>query len=69
MQLASADEKVKRGQYLVEGPGHCGECTRPAMHWAASRRQVAGGRPGPEGKGSIPNITPGSKKVGQLERG
>lgn len=24
-----ADERVVRGQYLVEGPGHCGECHTP----------------------------------------
>src|SRR5690606_13909542 len=27
--LANADEAVRRGQYLVEGPGHCGECHTP----------------------------------------
>eukprot|EP00913_Durusdinium_trenchii_P021380 g20093.t1 len=58
--LATADDKVKRGQYLVEGPGHCGECHTPrnALGGFESDRWLAGG-PNPEGKGTIPNITPG----------
>jgi len=53
------DALVERGRYLVEGPGHCGECHTP--------RDIAGGikptawlsgAPNPEGKGIIPNITP-----------
>ncbi|MGO7859791.1 diacylglycerol kinase, partial [Rhizobium ruizarguesonis] len=27
--LAKSEDKIKRGQYLVEGPGHCGECHTP----------------------------------------
>ncbi|SMD19136.1 cytochrome c [Rhizobium sp. RU36D] len=63
--LASADDKVKRGQYLVEGPGHCGECHTPrdALGGFKSGQWLAGG-PNPEGEGSIPNITPGSKSMG-----
>jgi mono/diheme cytochrome c family protein len=60
VELASADDKVKRGQYLVEGPGHCGECHTPrdALGGFKSDSWLAGG-PNPEGKGSIPDITPG----------
>ena len=60
VQLASADDKVKRGQFLVEGPGHCGECHTPrdAMGGFLPGKWLAGG-PNPEGKGTIPNITPG----------
>ena len=60
--LASADDKVKRGQYLVEGPGHCGECHTPrdALGGLKADLWLAGG-PNPEGKGSIPNITSGGK--------
>jgi mono/diheme cytochrome c family protein len=62
--LASADDRVSRGQYLVEGPGHCGECHSPrdslggfvADQWLA-------GAPNPDGPGVIPNITPGGKNV------
>jgi mono/diheme cytochrome c family protein len=60
VQLASADEKVQRGQFLVEGPGHCGECHTPrnALGGLKGDLWLAGG-PNPEGKGTIPNITPG----------
>jgi mono/diheme cytochrome c family protein len=59
IELAGADGLAERGRYLVEGPGHCGECHTP--------RDIAGGvkpaawlsgAPNPEGKGIIPNITP-----------
>lgn len=58
--LASADETVKRGQYLVEGPGHCGECHTPrdGLGGFLKGRWLAGA-PSPEGEGRIPNITPG----------
>ncbi|MHB0952889.1 MAG: c-type cytochrome [Allorhizobium sp.] len=63
--LAGADDKVKRGQYLAEGPGHCGECHTPrnALGGFQSGKWLAGG-PNPEGQGTIPNITPGSKTMG-----
>ena len=62
--LADASDEVKRGQYLVEGPGHCGECHTPrnALGGFKSGMWLAGG-PNPEGKGTIPNITPGSKDI------
>ena len=51
---------VQRGQYLVEGPGHCGEChtSRDVMGGLKKSLWLAGA-PNPEGKGTIPNITPG----------
>lgn len=60
VELASADERVRRGQYLVEGPGHCGECHTPrnALGGFEAGRWLAGG-PNPEGQGTIPDITPG----------
>lgn len=56
---ASADAKVERGRYLVEGPGHCGECHTPRgpLGGLDAGRWLAGG-PAPEGRGWIPNITP-----------
>lgn len=65
VELADASEMVKRGQYLVEGPGHCGECHTPrnALGGFETGRWLAGG-PNPEGEGTIPNITPGSKTMG-----
>ena len=51
---------LKRGQYLVEGPGHCGEChTSRDMLGGLKTSLWLAGAPNPEGKGTIPNITPG----------
>ncbi|MGV8936103.1 MAG: c-type cytochrome [Allorhizobium sp.] len=63
--IANADAQVQRGQYLVEGPGHCGECHTPrnALGGFKADAWLAGG-PNPEGQGIIPNITPGGKAVG-----
>ncbi len=60
LDLAGADDSVRRGQYLVEGPGHCGEC-HTARDWIGGLKKalwLAGAR-NPEGPGRIPNITPG----------
>jgi mono/diheme cytochrome c family protein len=61
----AADAKLVRGQYLVEGPGHCGECHTPrnALGGFEPGRWLAGA-PNPEGEGRIPDITPGSKSIG-----
>ncbi|TPP10121.1 cytochrome c [Rhizobium glycinendophyticum] len=69
-ELTDASDLVKRGQYLVEGPGHCGECHTPrdALGGFKSGQWLAGG-PNPEGKGAIPNITPGSKSIGSWSAG
>ena len=50
---------INRGGYLVEGPGHCGECHTPRnlMGGSNASKHLAGG-PAPEGIGWIPNITP-----------
>ncbi|TDH38812.1 c-type cytochrome [Pseudohoeflea suaedae] len=64
VELANADDQLSRGQYLVEGPGHCGECHTPrnllgglkAAEWLA-------GAPNPEGEGIVPNITPGGPDI------
>ncbi len=64
---ANASDELNRGAYLVEGPGHCGECHTP-RNIAGGKdesRKLAGG-PAPEGEGFIPNITPHpSTNVGQ----
>jgi mono/diheme cytochrome c family protein len=56
---ASDDPVAARGQYLVEGPGHCGECHTPrnALGGSDFSRWLGGG-PNPDGPGRIPNITP-----------
>ena len=63
--IDEADEKLVRGRYLVEGPGHCGECHTPrnAIGGLNLSRWLAGG-PSPEGKGKIPNITPHKTGIG-----
>lgn len=56
---ADASEEVRRGQYLVEGPGHCGECHTPrnAIGGLDKARWLSGAK-NPDGEGTIPNITP-----------
>jgi mono/diheme cytochrome c family protein len=51
--------KLNRGAYLVEGPGHCGECHSPRnlLGGVIAGKRFSGG-PVPEGKGIVPNITP-----------
>jgi len=48
----------RRGEYLVNGPGHCAECHSPrnALGGIVASQRFAGG-PNLEGEGSMPNIT------------
>ncbi len=49
----------ERGRYLVEGPGHCGEChTARDLAGGLELANWLGGAPAPTGEGTIPNITP-----------
>ncbi len=59
LEIENPSLEVARGQYLVEGPGHCGECHTPRnlIGGIDYDRWLAGG-PAPEGKEFIPNITP-----------
>ena len=60
-----ADPKVLRGQYLVEGPGHCGECHTPRDFGGGhDKSQWLAGAPSMEGSGRIPNITPSKDGIG-----
>ena len=63
--LDDPSPQVARGQYLVEGPGHCGECHTPRDFTGGldTSRWLAGG-PSMEGPGRIPNITPSSDGIG-----
>jgi mono/diheme cytochrome c family protein len=46
------------GRYLVEGPGHCGECHTPRNLLGAMERSLKlAGAPAPDGKGNAPNLT------------
>lgn len=48
------------GRYLVEGPGHCGEChTRRDRAGGTVTKQWLAGAPAAAGTGVVPNITPG----------
>lgn len=59
LTIPNAPAHVQRGQYLVEGPGHCGECHTSRDFMGGLRKaQWLAGAPNPEGKGNIPNITP-----------
>ncbi len=55
----SKSDSWNRGNYLVNGPGHCGECHSPrnALGAVDSARALSGTRDGPDGK-PVPNITP-----------
>lgn len=56
---AEASPQVRRGAYLVQALGHCGECHTP-RNWLGARqeeRSLAGTVEGPEGE-KVPNITP-----------
>lgn len=58
---------VKAGQYIVEGPGHCGECHTPRSLGGAGgldHDSWLAGAPNPDGKGRIPNITPSKAGIG-----
>ena len=62
---STADSAVARGQYLVEGPGHCGECHTPRNSpGAMDIARWLGGAPEPEGEGRVPNITGGAGGIG-----
>jgi mono/diheme cytochrome c family protein len=52
--------QVLAGRYLVEGPGHCGECHTPRDFAGGTRKaQWLAGAVAAEGKGIVPNITSG----------
>jgi mono/diheme cytochrome c family protein len=55
-------ESWNRGAYIVNGPGHCGECHTPRNALGAKRQDhfLAGNPAGPDGK-RVPNITPHPK--------
>ena len=55
----NASAEINRGAYLVRGPGHCAEChsSRNILGGIVKDTEFAGA-PNPEGKGTVPNITP-----------
>ncbi len=68
--IDETDPVLTRGRYLVEGPGHCGECHTPRNLAGAMRTaNWLAGAPNPEGRGRIPNITPGEGGIGGWSAG
>ncbi len=60
----SRSAEWNRGSYLVQGPGHCGECHTPRnVFMASDEAKFLVGGPHPEGKGKVPNLH------GLIERG
>jgi len=65
---AGAPQAVRDGQYLVEGPGHCSECHAPRDKFGGvDHARWLGGAPDPEGRGKVPNITPGKLRWSAAE--
>ncbi|MER8904188.1 cytochrome c [Mesorhizobium sp. M0772] len=66
--IAFADgtpDPVLAGRYLVEGPGHCGECHTPRDVTGGTRKsQWLAGAAAAEGSGIVPNITSGEGGLG-----
>jgi mono/diheme cytochrome c family protein len=63
-----APEAAGLGKYLVEGPGHCGECHTPRDVFGGTQYgDWLAGAPAPVGDGTIPNITPGGDIGGWSE--
>jgi len=60
--IPDGDATLARGRYLVEGPGHCGECHTP-RNWSGGldRSRWLAGAPNPDGEGVVPDITPDEK--------
>lgn len=57
--MQAKGSSVERGRYLVEGPGHCGECHSPRNLAGAVRKDLKlSGGPDAEGRGWVSNITP-----------
>ena len=64
---ASASVSAHAGQYLVEGPGHCGECHTPRLLrglGGLDRARWLGGAARIDGPGKVPDITPGKTGIG-----
>mgnify|MGYP001194473265 CR=1 FL=1 len=60
-----APDLVLAGRYLVEGPGHCGECHTPRDQTGGTRKgQWLAGAAAAEGEGIVPNITAGPGGIG-----
>jgi mono/diheme cytochrome c family protein len=62
----SKSAQINRGAYLVLGPGHCGECHTPRDQLGGLvMSKWLGGAPNPDGKGTVPNLTPDENGLGK----
>jgi mono/diheme cytochrome c family protein len=60
-----AASELVLGRYLVEGPGHCGECHTPRdAIGGPDRSRWLSGAAAAEGDGVVPNITSGEGGIG-----
>ncbi|MGE0501487.1 MAG: cytochrome c [Rhizobiaceae bacterium] len=60
-----ASPAVRNGRYIVEGPGHCGECHTPRDFMGGLKKAAwLSGAAAAEGSGTVPNITPGEDGIG-----
>ncbi len=67
---ADAPERVALGRYLVEGPGHCGECHTPRnVTGGSDTSRWLSGAVAAEGEGVVPNITPHESGIGLWSAG
>ncbi|RWA63714.1 cytochrome c [Mesorhizobium sp.] len=65
-----ATDKVAAGRYLVEGPGHCGECHTPRDLAGGTRKsEWLAGATAAEGSGIVPNVTAGEGGIGEWSEG
>lgn len=64
--VGEIDEAIfDRGRYLVEGPGHCGECHTPRNPIGGlEKASWLAGAPAATGEGKIPDITPADDALG-----
>ncbi|MGB0749967.1 MAG: c-type cytochrome, partial [Magnetospiraceae bacterium] len=70
----NANAQVARGQYLVQGPGHCSACHTPRDQFGGLlEARFLAGNPGVtlDGKkeGAAPNITPHASGIGSWSAG
>jgi mono/diheme cytochrome c family protein len=57
---ARQSEPWALGRYLVEGPGHCGECHTPrGLFGEILEDKALTGAPAPDGKGKVPSLVGG----------
>jgi mono/diheme cytochrome c family protein len=70
LTIVDASPEVRAGQYLVEGPGHCGECHTPRdFSGGVVKSKWLSGAVAAEGDGVVPNITPEGRDIGGWSKG